>query len=55
METIKYKGWFINYYQHRDECKVVMPNGFLWETCKSVQSAKISITKAVKWVKIKKG
>ena len=55
MEIIKYKGWFINYYPHKDECDIILPNGVLWKTCKSIHSGKIIISKAVKWVKVKKG
>lgn len=53
MFTIEYKGWYIHGYIDKPECTVCLPNGVTWERVKSLQSAKRSITKAVKWVKVK--
>lgn len=51
MFTIKYKGWYINGYVDRNECKVVLPKGGLWGTAKSLLSAKRMITRDSKWVR----
>ena len=53
MFTIEYKGWYINGYFDRSECKVIMPNGGLWCRANSIHGAKILISKAIKWVKVK--
>jgi len=51
MFTIKYKGWYINGYIDRPDCKVVLPNGGLWGSAKSLLAAKRMITKDCQWVK----
>lgn len=54
MFTINYKGWYIGgYSDDRAVYKVILPDGGLWCTCKTLQGAKRSITKALEWVNFK--
>jgi hypothetical protein len=53
MYTLNYKGWFINGYIDKPECKVLLPDSTLWGTFKSLQSAKAAISKAREWVRVK--
>jgi hypothetical protein len=58
MYTLNYKGWFINGYIDKPECKVLLPDSTLWGTFKSLQSAKAAISKAAiskarEWVRVK--
>jgi hypothetical protein len=53
MFTLNYKGWYVNGYCDRPQCRVLLPDSTLWGTFKSLQAAKVAITKAHKWVKVK--
>lgn len=54
MFTLNYKGWYIGgYCDNRAVYKVILPDGGLWCTCKTLQGAKRSITKALTWVNFK--
>ena len=54
MFTIEYKGFYINGYCDKPECKVVFPNGSPLITVSSVHAAKLAITRFLKKCSFKK-
>jgi hypothetical protein len=54
MFTIEYKGFYINGYCDKPECKVVFPNGSPLVTVSSVHAAKLAITRFLKKCSFKK-